>query len=974
MVGYYTDPVVTLDFGSLYPSCMCEQNICKSTQITRQYALDNGVAFLQPPAPSVSGIWLCNGKRVARIEESSDTDIKVHYYDTRDDFTSRYTSELNEAISSPLGDVVLDDGGYALAWPGGERWVRRDADVLCFVDTPVFEGVIPLLERTLKLDREAAKKRMAEASEQGNHILVSFFDNLQNSVKVLMNALYGGLGSGKGGIFPDSSPLASAITARGRSLIVLVKKTLETRFRLRGTEMVCLDDADEAEAAGGKPLKVLYGDSVLGNTPVLVKVNNIISVKTIESLSSLWEDYGGFKSGEAGLTDKQQSVLTDMEAWTSTGWAPIKRVIRHHCNKRIYRILTHTGLVDVTEDHSLLSPDGELLKPADMVVGSLLMHGYPSQLLCVPDTISVAQAFIYGMFVGDGTCGSYYTPRSSWKHNWNICNLDLKLLNKCKGYLEVIHPEYDFKIHDVVQSSGAYHLVPFARGAYGAIRTLVEHYREQCYDGQSKKVPACIFSSMSVMEAFMDGLWAADGARKENERINCHYIDTKNQISAASYFMLLKAMNFNVSINSRSDKPNVFRLTWSTSTPRKNVLAVKKAFVLHESYNDYVYDLETHTGNFQAGIGQLIVKNTDSVMILMPGCSLQEAAAHGKAMSAYFGEYKLKPPHVLAFEKVLWPVAFYKKKMYAAAKYEHYGPDAKPKIWARGLSAVRRDNAVLVKDTVLAVMDMLFKYRRSRADIVAWVGQRMADVHNSAVLAHSPDAAFSGAQRFALADFIQSAGISKELSEFDTPNAAVAVALQMLEENQHSEVGKNSRVTFIVTKGERDAKRAEQATLPSRCAANKVALDPAFYTDSVVKKVAPMLSVLFAADERQGRMTRDLHGQIVELPPAKASDRDKLLGQTTAEAKIAGAFRSNTRLTHAPSTVAALYAPPERVAKKRAPAADAARAADPKQSKLGFMPLEGSTGPRAATAEESRRREETSAEQWRRWEAAGWPD
>jgi hypothetical protein len=38
---------------------------------------------------------------------------------------------------------------------------------------------------------------MAEAEAAGNDILVSYFDNLQNSIKVLMNALYGGLGSGK---------------------------------------------------------------------------------------------------------------------------------------------------------------------------------------------------------------------------------------------------------------------------------------------------------------------------------------------------------------------------------------------------------------------------------------------------------------------------------------------------------------------------------------------------------------------------------------------------------------------------------------------------------------------------------------------------------------------------------------------------------------------------------------------------------
>jgi DNA polymerase zeta len=607
VVGYYADPVVTLDFGSLYPSCMCELNICKSTQITRKYARDNALAFLQPPAPSLSGIWHCNGARVARVDEVSDSDIKVRFYDERDDFVAAYTDELNESVTTQAGErLALDDGGYALVWPSGERWERKDSDVLCFVDTRVFEGIIPLLERTLKLDRKAAKRRMAEAEAASNAILVTYFDNLQNSIKVLMNALYGGLGSGKGGIFPASAPLASAITARGRSLIVMVKKTVEARFLLQESRLLCLDTDAQAVPPEAKPLRVLYGD-------------------------------------------------------------------------------------------------------------------------------------------------------------------------------------------------------------------------------------------------------------------------------------------------------------------------------------------------------------TDSVMILLPGCSLQTAADYGKQLSAYFGQYKLQPPHVLEFEKVLFPAAFYKKKMYAAAKYEEYGADAQPKIWARGLSAVRRDNAVIVKDTVLAVMDMLFKHRRGPDDIIGWLGRRLADVHNSAVLAHAPDAAFAGEQRFALSAFVQSAGISKELDEFDAPNAAVAVARQMLLENPHSAVGKNSRVTFVVTKAARDTKRAEQVTLPSRCESLKVPLDATFYTDAVVKKVAPMLAVLFAASERRARRAHDVFGAVVEVEPARASDKDKLLGQATAEAKIAAAFRANTLLARAPAATAAGGAalwlspplqPPQQPAskssqgggsKKRAALDTLTRAADARQPTLQLL-------------------------------------
>ncbi len=39
-----------------------------------------------------------------------------------------------------------------------------------------------------------------------------------------------------------------------------------------------------------------------------------------------------------------------------------------------------------------------------------------------------------------------------------------------------------------------------------------------------------------------------------------------------------------------------------------------KLRVLHESYDGYVYDMETEDGSFNAGIGKIVLKNTDSVM------------------------------------------------------------------------------------------------------------------------------------------------------------------------------------------------------------------------------------------------------------------------------------------------------------------------------------------------------------------------
>jgi hypothetical protein len=288
-------------------------------------------------------------------------------------------------------------------------------------------------------------------------------------------------------------------------------------------------------------------------------------------------------------------------------------------------------------------------------------------------------------------------------------------------------------------------------------------------------------------------------------------------------------------------------------------------------------------------------------MIEFPNCTLQQAAVHGAAMSFFFDSKVLKKPHSLAFEKILFPAAFFKKKMYAAFKYEEYGENAKGKVFARGLSAVRRDNALLVKNTVLAVMDLMFKRMAPRDQIVAYCGQQMAHVVNSAALVYDgPDRDFDG--RLGFQTFVQSAGISKDLADYDADNSATVIAKQMLEKHAQCGIGKNSRVTFVVTLQPKGTKRCQQVLLPSTAQKEHALLDSNFYTGALMNKLAPLMSVLFMDDARASRRTRDLHGNIIYVEPSSAAERKRLLGEALAEKAIEAAFK-NCRVIHVASQI-----------------------------------------------------------------------
>jgi DNA polymerase elongation subunit (family B) len=185
--GRYTDPVVVSDFGSLYPSCMEQHNICKSSQLTRARAQELGVPFTVPPAPCLSGTWRTPSGDVVVTDNFRTGIIAVD-----GDASFRYETDINEAIVGAGGKrAVLEDSGYALRWHTGDVWTRHDEDVLCFTTRDHFTGIVPQLEADLKIDRKAAKKKMAQAEAAGDYALQQFCNNLQNSIKVLMNGLYG---------------------------------------------------------------------------------------------------------------------------------------------------------------------------------------------------------------------------------------------------------------------------------------------------------------------------------------------------------------------------------------------------------------------------------------------------------------------------------------------------------------------------------------------------------------------------------------------------------------------------------------------------------------------------------------------------------------------------------------------------------------------------------------------------------------
>lgn len=461
-------------------------------------------------------------------------------------------------------------------------------------------------------------------------------------------------------------------------------------------------------------IKVVYGDSVTGDTPLLLKKNDLVYIETISSIfdESNHQEYPGFKIFDKTVRLEKEYSTSDYQIWTDVGWVNIKRVIRHKCDKKIYNILTHTGYVSVTEDHSLINESGNIIKPNECNLDTCLLTKYPDEFTSNYSGISVDKAYIYGFFYADGSCDKY-------ECSWALNNSDLDLLYKLKDIMVRVYPELTPVIYDTIKSSGVYKLTVKNQ------KVLVEEFRSKFYSSDRlKRIPTEILNSnVDIITSFFLGYWAADGCRKDKEAIGTRF-DNKGQIGTAGLYYLMKRIGYNVSINTRDDKSNIYTLTLTNGEQRKTSNRIKK-IQKNEKLTQYVYDVETECGRFAAGIGDIITKNTDSVFLKFKynRDDFEKNRSDTFRLATVCGDnltediFK-RPPIELEFEKVFHPFVLLTKKRYIANKYENPKDPFQLKcVDAKGIALTRRDYCPMVKKCYKQVIDTILNDKTSTGEL-----------------------------------------------------------------------------------------------------------------------------------------------------------------------------------------------------------------------------------------------------------------
>jgi len=560
-------PITGLDFSSLYPSLVRAYNLspeyCVRDRAYARRLSKKGIKLTKvkfPYGTEIITAWF------------------VHHNNQFEPYLDDEDSTTNNNNKS--GKATNDD---VKQLPAKKRRLNPDFRF----------GVYPYILNKLFAKRKVVKNKMKDLNHkkekmeaEGEQYLkdhaeeyenicfdIVCLDSKQKAIKVFMNTFYGEAGNQVSPFFLVE--VAGGITSKGQENIKRAKHWAE--------QLQCI---------------TYYGDSVAENTPILIKLNDEMHYCEIRDLV----DDSKFQPTQ---TNKEIAFI-DCEVWSDNGWTKLKHVIRHKTNKKMYRVLTHTSSIDVTEDHSLLDSKGKEISPNNNLIGVELLA-----------------------------------------KNQPIDN-NLKNLIRNKFNLNDFKFNVSYKFYSQIQ-------------AFEFIKT-------------------------------------------------CEIANQK----------------YHIDLNQTNENNIYIRLV---SNDIANINVVKKIIELPNT-TQYVYDIETENHHFGAGIGNLIVHNTDSIYISIPEkCfaehdklyytgkiskleywtrlveeTFKQIKEINKIINVKFfennGTYFLS----MAYEEVLYPVIFTAKKKYFGIPHENIVNFNPKDLFVRGLEVKKRGVSVLLRKIFNSIM------------------------------------------------------------------------------------------------------------------------------------------------------------------------------------------------------------------------------------------------------------------------------
>lgn len=405
------------------------------------------------------------------------------------------------------------------------------------------------------------------------------------------------------------------------------------------------------------------------NTPVIVRNTNsgMISITAINEI---------IPHRTSCVHGKKYSTYSsgNYEIWDGDCWSKIKtRTATWNDktnDKSVHRILSRGGMYEATADHISFKDDSIEVKTSDLKIGdNLTLKNLPE--LNNRTIITLEEAEFYGLMIAEGYCKNKKAK---------FTNKDLVLVDRIKylwpkisgGYFSVYNSVSGFtKNKDIINVS-----------LFGNPEYLIKLEKEMYTKNGFKKIPDIIINSNeNVINAFMKGYLLGDGVKSLLVKDDYQSMVTNSSVLAAGLWYIYTVFyKRRLTLHTEERKNSIYYYIniniddtqRKRKGPTKPLQEVKKITKLN--YEGWLYDIETDSGTFSAGIGNTWVHNS-------PRRGEQFVT---RKITKWIGEFcQWRDQEFKTISKVVVPndCIHYGKPL--------YGPDEYPKLRLGNLDAYR---------------------------------------------------------------------------------------------------------------------------------------------------------------------------------------------------------------------------------------------------------------------------------------------
>lgn len=276
-------------------------------------------------------------------------DEGVHFDVMTADFSGMYPAMIRDFNIGPNTWIDAESMEEAVR-EAKKQWPSEDIDRSDIIKgVKPIEGSSPAMARGFFIHPDIEKSVLARAVDELESLRMEFktkkknetqgteewhkFNNIDRGLKVLMNTIYGIAASTLHRYYIPG--MSENVTELGQFLI---RKCAEHGDN--GMDMVN---------------KTIYGDSVTGDTVTPIKDSR--GHVELHRFDDLLDEYE-FERIQCAGKDRYRPVET-LYTYTRDGWNEVEQLVGHEVDKNVYRCRTPRGVFSVTEDHSVMSTDGE---------------------------------------------------------------------------------------------------------------------------------------------------------------------------------------------------------------------------------------------------------------------------------------------------------------------------------------------------------------------------------------------------------------------------------------------------------------------------------------------------------------------------------------------------------------------------------------------------------------------------------------